>query len=93
MLFFLGGGFGPALTGAFLQARRENAGEALNPLYTLDAAHFSDTFLLLALCIHAALLAAALRPKPHRVPDAESRRTDAQPDTRRPGRPARSNPP
>jgi MFS transporter, DHA2 family, metal-tetracycline-proton antiporter len=46
-LFFLGGGTGPAVVGAFLAARREAGAGALNPLYSLDAAPFSDAFLLL----------------------------------------------
>ena len=53
-LFFLGGGTGPAVIGAFLAARREAAVDALNPLYTLDAASFSDAFLV----VGAALLLA-----------------------------------
>lgn len=60
MLFFLGGGSGPALMGAFLTARRESGAGALNPIYALDAPHFSDTFLLLGICLLIALLAAAL---------------------------------
>ena len=57
MLFFLGGGFGPALLGAFLAARAGDA--ALNPLYALDAAPFSDAFLLMSLCVLLALILAA----------------------------------
>src|SRR5215204_929993 len=53
-LFFLGGGTGPAIIGAFLAARREAGAEALNPLYALGAASFSDAFLV----IGAALLLA-----------------------------------
>jgi MFS transporter, DHA2 family, metal-tetracycline-proton antiporter len=56
MLFFLGGGTGPALLGAFLAARRESGAGALNPFYTLDATAFSDAFLLLSLCSLVALL-------------------------------------
>ena len=58
MLFFLGAGFGPALVGVFLAARREGGTGAINPLYTLDAAPYSDVFLLLALSALLALLAA-----------------------------------
>lgn len=58
MLFFLGGGSGPALVGAFLTARRESEAAAINPIYALDAPHFSDTFLLLGLCLLIAFLAA-----------------------------------
>ena len=57
MLFFLGGGFGPAITGAFLAARREAGTGALNPLYSLDAPPFSDTFLLIAVVLLLAFLA------------------------------------
>jgi predicted MFS family arabinose efflux permease len=56
MLFFLGGGCGPALLGAFLAARRESGAGALNPFYTLDATPFSDAFLLLSLCSLFALV-------------------------------------
>ncbi len=56
-LFFLGGGTGPAVVGAFLAARREGATQALNPLYTLDAASFSDAFLLLSLALLLAFAA------------------------------------
>ncbi len=47
-LFFLGGATGPALAGAFLAARRDSGSDAINPLYALDVAHFSDAFLLLS---------------------------------------------
>jgi DHA2 family metal-tetracycline-proton antiporter-like MFS transporter len=57
-LFFLGGGTGPAVVGAFLAARREAGADALNPSYTLDAAPFSDSFLLLAIAVVIALAAA-----------------------------------
>jgi DHA2 family metal-tetracycline-proton antiporter-like MFS transporter/DHA2 family florfenicol/chloramphenicol resistance protein-like MFS transporter len=63
MLFFLGAGAGPALVGAFLAARRGSE-TALNPLYDLGAAPFSDAFLLLALCALAGLLAGALGRSP-----------------------------
>jgi DHA2 family metal-tetracycline-proton antiporter-like MFS transporter/DHA2 family florfenicol/chloramphenicol resistance protein-like MFS transporter len=56
--FFLGGGTGPALIGAFLAARREAEAGALNPLYVLDAAAFSDAFLVLALALLISLVAA-----------------------------------
>ncbi|HKH76716.1 MAG TPA: MFS transporter, partial [Rubrobacteraceae bacterium] len=45
--FFLGGGTGPAVIGAFLAARKEADAGALNPLYALDAAAYSDAFLAL----------------------------------------------
>jgi MFS transporter, DHA2 family, metal-tetracycline-proton antiporter len=57
-LFFLGGGTGPALIGAFLAARREADAGALNPLYDLHAAPYSDAFLTIAVAVIIALLAA-----------------------------------
>jgi MFS family permease len=48
MIFFLGGGFGPAVAATFLAFRHEAGSGALNPLYTLDAASFSDAFLLVS---------------------------------------------
>ncbi len=56
-LFFLGGGTGPAVIGAFLAARREAGTEALNPLYGLDAASFSDAFLMVAVTLLLAFVA------------------------------------
>jgi MFS transporter, DHA2 family, metal-tetracycline-proton antiporter len=56
-LFFLGGGTGPAVVGAFLAARREAGAEAIDPFYTLGAAPFSDAFLLLVVALLIALLA------------------------------------
>ncbi|MDP8952581.1 MAG: MFS transporter [Actinomycetota bacterium] len=56
-IFFLGGGTGPAVVGAFLAARREGATQALNPFYALDAAPFSDAFLLLSLALLLAFVA------------------------------------
>ena len=58
--FFLGAGSGPALVGAFLAARQQGGGEALNPLYGLHAAAFSDAFLAILLAL-AVALAGALR--------------------------------
>jgi len=58
-LLFLGGGTGPALTGAFLAAREEAGAEAINPAYALDATAFSDVFLALGLAPAVALIAAA----------------------------------
>jgi len=58
-LFFLGAGTGPALIGAFLAARLEGNFEALNPMYLLDAAPFSDAFLAIALAPLIALVAAS----------------------------------
>jgi len=57
-LLFLGGGAGPALIGAFLAARKEASSGAINPLYGLDAAPFSDAFLAMALAVIIALIAA-----------------------------------
>ncbi len=56
-LFFLGGGTGPAVVGAFLAARREADAGAIDPLYQLDAAPFSDAFLLLSVALLLALAA------------------------------------
>jgi DHA2 family metal-tetracycline-proton antiporter-like MFS transporter/DHA2 family florfenicol/chloramphenicol resistance protein-like MFS transporter len=56
--FFLGGGTGPAVIGALLAARKEAEAGALNPLYALDAAAFSDVFLALALALLISLVAA-----------------------------------
>jgi DHA2 family metal-tetracycline-proton antiporter-like MFS transporter/DHA2 family florfenicol/chloramphenicol resistance protein-like MFS transporter len=56
--FFLGGGTGPALVGAFLAARKEADAGALNPLYALDTAAFSDAFLILSLALLISLVAA-----------------------------------
>jgi DHA2 family metal-tetracycline-proton antiporter-like MFS transporter/DHA2 family florfenicol/chloramphenicol resistance protein-like MFS transporter len=56
--FFLGAGTGPALIGAFLAARQEAASGAINSLYTLDAAPFSDAFLAMVLAPIVALIAA-----------------------------------
>ncbi|MGH3089096.1 MAG: MFS transporter [Rubrobacteraceae bacterium] len=57
-LFFLGGGAGPAMSGAFLAARREGGNGAINPVYSLDAAPFSDAFLVLISALLISLLAA-----------------------------------
>ena len=56
-LFFLGGGTGPAVVGAFLSARREANADAIDPFYTLHAAPFSDAFLLLVIALLIALAA------------------------------------
>jgi DHA2 family metal-tetracycline-proton antiporter-like MFS transporter/DHA2 family florfenicol/chloramphenicol resistance protein-like MFS transporter len=73
-LFFLGGGTGPALVGAFLAARREAGTDALNPLYALDAAPYSDAFLLLVVALLVALAASLWIPsgkKAQRTPGLE----------------------
>ena len=59
LFFFLGGGFGPALTGAFLALRQGQGSDALNPLYSFGGAPFSDAFLVVAGALLIALLAAA----------------------------------
>jgi DHA2 family metal-tetracycline-proton antiporter-like MFS transporter len=56
--FFLGAGTGPALMGAFLAAREESSSGAINPLYTLEAAPFSDAFLAMVPALFIALIAA-----------------------------------
>jgi MFS family permease len=57
MIFFLGGGFGPAVAATFLAFRDESGAGALNLLYTLDAAPFSDAFLLVSAACIVALVA------------------------------------
>jgi DHA2 family metal-tetracycline-proton antiporter-like MFS transporter/DHA2 family florfenicol/chloramphenicol resistance protein-like MFS transporter len=57
LFFFLGSGSGPAVLGAFLASRHGAPGGAINPLYSLQAAPFSDAFLLTALAASLALLA------------------------------------
>jgi DHA2 family metal-tetracycline-proton antiporter-like MFS transporter len=56
-VFFFGGGTGPPLIGAFLEAREEAGSTAINPLYELDAAPFSDAFLAMVLALSIALIA------------------------------------
>ncbi|HVF01780.1 MAG TPA: MFS transporter [Rubrobacteraceae bacterium] len=56
-LFFLGGGTGPALIGAFLAARREADTDAFNPLYSFSAASFSDAFLMIGVALLIAFAA------------------------------------
>jgi DHA2 family metal-tetracycline-proton antiporter-like MFS transporter len=56
--FFLGGATGPAVIGAFLAARKDAEAGALNPLYALDAAAYSDAFLALTLALLISLVAA-----------------------------------
>lgn len=56
MLFFLGGGFGPAIGATFL-GLREGAGTAINPLHLGDAAAYSDAFLLLTAALVVAFVA------------------------------------
>ena len=56
-LFFLGGGTGPAVIGAFFAARGDAGAGALNPLYGLGAAPFSDAFLMVAAALLVSLTA------------------------------------
>jgi MFS transporter, DHA2 family, metal-tetracycline-proton antiporter len=71
-LFFLGGGTGPAVVGAFLAARREADAGAIDPLYQLGAAPFSDAFLLLSVALLLALGAALWLPHGKKVQVPES---------------------
>ena len=57
-LFFLGGGTGPAVIGAFFAARGDAQAGALNPFYGLGAAPFSDAFLVVSLALVVSLVAA-----------------------------------
>lgn len=52
---YLGAGTGAAIIGALLSARHE-VGNALNPLYSLDAPHYSDVFLAVTFIIAIALI-------------------------------------
>jgi MFS family permease len=58
MLFFLGGGFGPAVAATFLAVRQGAGAGALNPLFTASSASFSDAFLLLTISSVVALISA-----------------------------------
>ena len=57
-LFFLGGGTGPAVIGAFYAARSSAGADALNPLYGLGAAAFSDAFLMVSVALVVSSFAA-----------------------------------
>ncbi len=57
LIFFLGGGFGTAVAATFLAFRQEVGRAAINPLYKLGAASFSDAFLVIALAAAIALVA------------------------------------
>src|SRR5215207_4256191 len=57
-LLFLGSGTGPAVIGTILAARAAVGSGAVNPLYALDAAPYSDAFLAMALAQIVALIAA-----------------------------------
>jgi DHA2 family metal-tetracycline-proton antiporter-like MFS transporter len=57
MVFFLGGGFGPAFAGAFLALRQASDSLPINPLHNSGAGAFSDAFLLISLALVVALAA------------------------------------
>lgn len=76
-LFFLGGGTGPAVIGAFLASRREAGTEALNPLYMLDAASFSDAFLMIAVALVLAFVASLKLQRSNEQPVKETGQPDA----------------
>jgi DHA2 family metal-tetracycline-proton antiporter-like MFS transporter/DHA2 family florfenicol/chloramphenicol resistance protein-like MFS transporter len=59
MLFFLGGGFGPAVGATFLAVRQGSDSGAINPLFAASSASFSDAFLLLTAAAVVALVAAS----------------------------------
>ncbi|MGI8649598.1 MAG: MFS transporter, partial [Rubrobacter sp.] len=56
--FFLGGGTGPAIIGAFLAARQEAGSSAINPVYPLSAPAFSDAFFAISLALAVSLAGA-----------------------------------
>jgi MFS family permease len=57
MLFFLGGGFGPAVAATFLALRQDAESKGLNPLFTVGSGPFSDAFLLLTVASLVSLAA------------------------------------
>ncbi len=61
LFFFLGSGSGPAVLGAVLAARSGEAGGAINPLYALQAAPFSDAFLVAGAAVILSLLVVWVR--------------------------------
>ena len=67
-LFFMGGGTGPALIGAFLAARREAGTDALNPLYSLGATPFSDAFLMVGVAVLISFIASLKLQKNNEEP-------------------------
>jgi DHA2 family metal-tetracycline-proton antiporter-like MFS transporter/DHA2 family florfenicol/chloramphenicol resistance protein-like MFS transporter len=79
-IFFLGGGTGPAVVGAFLAARREAGLGALNPLYALDAASFSDAFLVIAAALALAFAASLKLQEGNKQPPAKAGHAEAVPD-------------
>lgn len=58
MLFFLGGGFGPAVAATFLAIRQGTGADAINPVFAASSAPFSDAFLLLTAATVIAFIAA-----------------------------------
>jgi MFS transporter, DHA2 family, metal-tetracycline-proton antiporter len=79
-IFFLGGGTGPAVVGTFLAARREAGVDALNPLYALDAASFSDAFLVIAAALALAFAASLKLQETNKQPPPKAGRAEARPD-------------
>jgi DHA2 family metal-tetracycline-proton antiporter-like MFS transporter/DHA2 family florfenicol/chloramphenicol resistance protein-like MFS transporter len=79
-LFFLGGGTGPAVVGAFLATRRAAGADALNPLYTLDAASFSDAFLVIAAALGLAFAASLKLQETNKRPPVKAGSAEAVPD-------------
>jgi DHA2 family metal-tetracycline-proton antiporter-like MFS transporter/DHA2 family florfenicol/chloramphenicol resistance protein-like MFS transporter len=79
-LFFLGGGTGPAVVGAFLAARRAAGTDALNPLYGLKAEAFSDAFLLIAAALGLAFAASLKLQETKKQPPAKAGRAEVIPD-------------
>ncbi len=57
LVFFLGGGFGPAVAATFLALRQDSGAAALNPFYSLGTDAFSDAFLLITAAAAVALVA------------------------------------
>jgi MFS transporter, DHA2 family, metal-tetracycline-proton antiporter len=78
-IFFLGGGTGPAVVGTFLAARREAGADALNPLYALDAASFSDAFLIIAAALALAFAASLKVQENGKQPPSKAGRQEAIP--------------
>ncbi|MGP4016018.1 MFS transporter [Saccharopolyspora sp. 5N708] len=67
---FLGAGTGPALFGVLVAARQQSGGGAINPLYPgHEGAAYSDVFLVMALIVVLALIA-AFRMRPAAAPAA-----------------------
>ena len=82
MLFFLGGGFGPAIGATFLAFREQTGAGPMNPLHTLGANAFSDAFLLLACAILVALAASfGLQGKVEGAEDFPEHPSEPQPET------------